>query len=599
MGESMPSQGAVAPQTAPPQAQAASQNQSAVAVEYGFFGCLLNFRGIGASMNLAAAMGEGARESWFTDMKCRLMWCAVEEVWKSNPAKGEIAAITFVLAAKKIAKQKKSPFAGVDISPAFLEEANRYGKTLEDIRAYAKALRDAEYKRSCAQILIDGQAALSGGDADSISDVVARLNKAALERSGVKDLPMERMTSNVIAKFETAYQKYFVEKDYDYVSGLPLPWRTVSRRIDGIPPGITVIGARPSVGKSSFALNILEYLAERGCHCAFNCIDMAAEMICRRPFATMSEIPLNRLLGGLPDFPKVRPRLLEIKRKLDKWNEDALLTMEHMTDIDKFKAWCIQRREQGKLDLVAVDYIQMLRAKGNFSSTNAELEYIAGELKDLATQYELPVLALSQLSRAVTKVDNKNGGGAEQREPTMADLRGSGAIEQDATMVILLYNDEAAYRQWGDNGVPLAVDPYGDGRPPENKKPSVAPVWVKIEKNQNGDGGLFPFVVHHSTFTWFLGDPSAAKVEGVGVAGGKNLQKFMRVTPDKREFAAIGIMDKRGGVVEASSAPIVEPPPEPPKTVVQPQFIGSGEMEYSQSPSEEYGQDYPDDDVPF
>jgi hypothetical protein len=272
--------------------------------------------------------------------------------------------------------------------------------------------------------------------------------------------------------------------------------------------------------------------------------------------------------------------------------------MEHMTDIDKFKAWCIQRREQGKLDLVAVDYIQMLRAKGNFSSTNAELEYIAGELKDLATQYELPVLALSQLSRAVTKVDGKNGGGAEQREPTMADLRGSGAIEQDATMVILLYNDEAAYRQWGDNGVPVSLDPYGDGRPPENKKPSVAPVWVKIEKNQNGDGGLFPFVVHHSTFTWFLGDPTAPKAEGIGVAGGKNLQKFMRITPDRRTFAAIDIMAKRGGIVAASSASGDGPPPEPPQGVVQQQFIGSGDENYAQAPAED-GQEYAEDDIPF
>lgn len=515
-------------------------------VEYGFFGCLLDFGGMSITVNLAAAMQEGANEAWFDEKRCRLAWAAVESLWKSGFNGENPNAVMILAEAQHIAAAPKSPHRGVVLDGTFLDEAAKYGRTREDIRAYAKELRNAAMARRASARLMEAMDAL-GKESDSahvVSSLVSDLNGIRQKESSVQELSMKDLTASVMKTFDTAHEQYVVKRNYDYVTGIPLLWRAVSRRMDGIQPGVTIVAARPSVGKSSFVLAMLLDMAAKGYHCAFNCIDMAAKMICQRPFSTLTGIPLNRLKSGVPEYPEYRERLMAAKRTLDAWDDESRFKILHKNNIDDFKAWCIMRKQQGLLDVVAVDYVQQLTASGRYSSTNERMEYISSQLKDLATQYDLPVVVLSQLSR--DNVKDKNG----EREPTMADLRGSGALEQDAFAVILLFVDDGTNNSWQDGSSPMCLVPGGD----PDTRDALKPVWVKIEKNQNGGRGRFPFVVYQNTFTWYLGDKDALG----GAIGAKNATKFQRITPDGRDKAFEEAVAAMGGCVTPQTAPAVQ-----------------------------------------
>lgn len=498
--------------------------QATKEVELGFFGCLLSYEGLGITLNISQAFQEGANAGWFADERCQLMWAAVESLWKQGGISDKPVAISFIMEAKRLASDKKSPFANVKIGPDFLDDAHHYGKSLTDISAYAKELRSSSIERKIKSRISEVASTFGKeSDAGHVGSALAQdIQKIIQSETNVQEMSMSDITTRIVSTFDTSYEQYVVKGNYDFVPGLPLPWRPLSRRIKGLQGGLIFIAARPSVGKSSFVLSILEFLAMKGYHCAFNCLDMAAVQILQRPFSTLSKIPLNDLNGGVKNYPQLRDRVLKAKETLDSWDVNSNFKALHYNDVDKFKSWCIMRKSMGLLDVVAIDYIQQLTAKGRFTNKNAELEYISAQLKDLATQYDLPVIVLSQLSR--DNVKDKQG----EREPTMADLRGSGALEQDAFMIMMLYPDQGTMNKWEQEIPPIGLVKDGD----QKSRQTLKPVWVKIEKNQNGDLGKFPFVVQQDIFEWRLGDYTN---DTQGPNGSKHSPKFERIVEDGRD----------------------------------------------------------------
>ena len=214
-------------------------------VEYGFFGCLLDFGGMSITVNLAAAMQEGANEAWFDEKRCRLAWAAVESLWKSGFNGENPNAVMILAEAQHIAAAPKSPHRGVVLDGTFLDEAAKYGRTREDIRAYAKELRNAAMARRTSARLMEAMDAL-GKESDSahvVSSLVSDLNGIRQKESSVQELSMKDLTASVMKTFDTAHEQYVVKRNYDYVTGIPLLWRAVSRRMDGIQPGVTIVAA--------------------------------------------------------------------------------------------------------------------------------------------------------------------------------------------------------------------------------------------------------------------------------------------------------------------------------------------------------------------
>ncbi len=522
-------------------------------LEYAFFGCLLSYDGSDLALHLATAFSLGAKPEWFKDDQCRLMWAACEAKWKSGSKR--LTPLDLIAAAQRIAKDRKSDLHGIQIKPDFIAKAKQYIYTSGDLESYAKGLRDESMRRAILTAVRESCGEMDGADARQVgSKLVGRVTDILQSGMSSRLIPMSDLTDGFMSTFDTAYDQYVVKKNYDYVSGYAMPWRHVSRLMNGISPGLTLIAARPSVGKSSFALQILEYLAEMGRKCVFNCLDMAASQICQRPASTLSGIPLNKLKRGMENYQAVRPRLVEAKETLDRWANESRFTMMTEPDVDVFVSWCIMRKAQGLLDVVCIDYVQQLQIRGRYNSENERLTAISSKLKNLAVQYDFPVIALSQLSR-----DSVKGNNGEQREPELSDLRGSGSLEQDAYMVILLHEDAATKRQW-DASPPEELVPDKD----EDKVAALRPIWAIVKKNQNGEQARFPFVVYQDTFTWYLGDYRAKKQIGIA----PNMPKFMRITPDWRNSELEQALSMTNHV--ASLSPATEPPPEQPKPTPAP-----------------------------
>ncbi len=202
----------------------------------------------------------------------------------------------------------------------------------------------------------------------------------------------------------------------------------------GFQPGeLIILAARPGVGKSAFALNVASKASEIDhCHVAFFSLEMGIDQLVMRLLSSYSNVPLGKIRQGKMNENDTA-KLLAGKKILDGLN--LYLDESTTTNIEDIKVKCRKYKREGKLDFVVIDYLQLLTASKK-GSRYEEVSYLSRALKLLARELEVPVLALSQLSRAVEKEKN----GDESRKPMLSDLRESGSIEQDADIVLFLHN---------------------------------------------------------------------------------------------------------------------------------------------------------------
>ncbi len=229
----------------------------------------------------------------------------------------------------------------------------------------------------------------------------------------------------------------------------------------GFKPGeLIVLGARPSMGKTAFALNLLLNAAlKHGKSVAFFSLEMGGEQIVDRLLSAVSEIHMSRMQRGqlnesdFAELGEAMEKLGDTSIYIDDQGGATIPTLK--SKLRKVKI------ERGSLDMVIIDYLQLMSGAGSKFAGNRvqEISEISRGLKELARELKIPIIALSQLARNVeARVDKK---------PQLADLRESGAIEQDADSVIMLYRDE-----------------YYD---PDTDRKGTADVLVR--KNRNGQVG--------------------------------------------------------------------------------------------------------------
>ena len=212
------------------------------------------------------------------------------------------------------------------------------------------------------------------------------------------------------------------------------------KAVDGITQGLQkedliVIAGRPSMGKTSLAMNIAENVAknEDGCVLVFS-LEMSSESLTSRMLASMSGISQQSFRSAnLTD--RQWEKTIQQAKKLESMNIhiDDVPNISPMDIRAKARRLSKQYRNDGGVKLVVVDYIQLMQMPGRTENRTNELSDISRSLKYLAKEVNAPVIVLSQLSRAVEQRPNKN--------PIMADLRDSGAIEQDADLIFMLYRD--------------------------------------------------------------------------------------------------------------------------------------------------------------
>jgi replicative DNA helicase len=218
------------------------------------------------------------------------------------------------------------------------------------------------------------------------------------------------------------------------VTGVPSGFWDLDTRTAGFHPSeLVIIAARPSHGKTALCLNISQHVGLKTQFAAgFFSMEMTKESLMTRMLCSDAMVDIQSVRKGMigeRDLERLRLSSEKLSQARIFIDETPALTLVEM------KAKSRRQKLEGNLDIVFIDYIQLMRTGGRFENRNQEMSFISRSLKELAKELEIPVVGISQLSRAPEK-------GRREPRPMLSDLRESGAIEQDADVVIFIYRPE-------------------------------------------------------------------------------------------------------------------------------------------------------------
>lgn len=231
----------------------------------------------------------------------------------------------------------------------------------------------------------------------------------------------------------------------DGIVGVPSGYDDLDNMTSGLQAGdLIIVAGRPSMGKTSFAMNIAEYAAMRGDGAvAVFSMEMPGEQLALRMLSSMGRINQQRLRTGKlkdEDWPRLTSAVELLANQPLFVDDTGGLTPTELRARSRRLV-----REHKKLSLIVIDYLQLMQVPGNNENRATEISEISRSLKGLAKELKVPVIALSQLNRSLEQRPNKR--------PVMSDLRESGAIEQDADLIMFIYRDEVYNEDTADKGV--------------------------------------------------------------------------------------------------------------------------------------------------
>lgn len=480
-------------------------------IEYSFFGYVFD----NAPNAILEAIELRCKKEWFSLPECQLVWTALENINRE----GDIEHFSLPVVWQEVSRlthKKKTEFSGIQFNASqFYDEAVKYrSEDTQDLSALADILRNGMLSRATKELAKTDLMGLDvSKDASSvITSFIGKLTNLVNDETLEDEITTENLVDKAVQDWDTAHQEFAVNKNYDYSGpGFQTPWQRMNKMVGNFKVGLNIIAARPSVGKTSFALQLMNYWCQCGYKCAFDCLDMACSEIVKRPTVSLAQLNLSRAELGMLTQEEYE-RLQAAANVIRDWGRKGLLRFRIDYDVDKFIAWCKLQKSLGKLDIVVIDYVQQLNVRGFDSSSNEnlKLQEISKRLKAFSLTQQVPVILLAQLNRDTVK--GKEG----PREPEISDIRGSGALEQDAYTITLLHRDDdcQAELRRGTNDIGLKLTPDGaDPKATLHTLQSLDAIWVLRKKSQNGAGGRFPMVVYNSSFQWFLGDMDAPKAD--------------------------------------------------------------------------------------
>ena len=313
----------------------------------------------------------------------------------------------------------------------FVRELITAVPTSANIKYYATIVSENAVKRRLIRITegIENECYAGKESLESVLDKTEKDVFALLSsRSGGDFVPIRQVVMNALEKIEKA------SKLSGTVTGIPTGFIDLDYRTAGLQPSdLILVAARPSMGKTAFVLNIAQYVAfHEAKSVAIFSLEMSKEQLVNRLFSLESRVDAQALrTGNLSDADW--EKLVEGAGVIG----DSKLIIDDTPgiSISELRSKCRKYKLEQGLDIIIIDYLQLMTGSGRGTeSRQQEISDISRSLKSLARELNVPVVALSQLSRAV-----------EQRpdhRPMMSDLRESGAIEQDADVVMFIYRDD-------------------------------------------------------------------------------------------------------------------------------------------------------------
>ena len=244
--------------------------------------------------------------------------------------------------------------------------------------------------------------------------------------------------SNTVDRIETLFDAH------SPITGLPTGFTDFDKLTSGLQPSdLIVVAGRPSMGKTTFAMNVAEYISMKmDKPVLIFSMEMPAEQLTMRMLASLSRIELQQIRTGQfkeVDWPKITSAIALLSEKKMYIDDAGALGPGEVRSRARRVA-----REHGDLGLIVIDYLQLMRVPGRIENRTAEISEISRSLKILARELNVPIIALSQLNRSLEQ--------RTDRRPVMSDLRESGAIEQDADLITFIYRDEIYHKDTVDKG---------------------------------------------------------------------------------------------------------------------------------------------------
>ena len=260
-----------------------------------------------------------------------------------------------------------------------------------------------------------------------LDDTEKRVFQLVQRRNTEDFTPIRQIVMNAMDRVEAA------SRNKGSVTGIPTGFLDLDYRTAGMQPSdLVLIAARPSMGKTAFVLNIAQHVAfKQNKAVAIFSLEMSKEQLVNRMFALESNIDAQNLRTGQLNDEEWE-KLIESAGVIGKSN--LYIDDTPGISVAELRSKCRKLKLEKNLSMIIIDYLQLMSGSGRSESRQQEISDISRSLKGLARELNVPVLALSQLSRAV-----------EQRpdhRPMMSDLRESGAIEQDADVVMFIYRDD-------------------------------------------------------------------------------------------------------------------------------------------------------------
>jgi replicative DNA helicase len=315
-----------------------------------------------------------------------------------------------------------------------------------NIRRYAEIVRERSIMRKLAETatnIADLAYNPMGREAAQLVDeaesrIFAISEEGARARQGFLEMPP--VLTEVVERIDLLYNR---DNPSD-VTGVPTGFADVDRMTSGFQPGdLVIVAGRPSMGKTALALNMAEHVAlNAGLPVGIFSMEMSASQLAMRLLGSIGKLDQHRLRTGRLAEDDWR-RLTDAVGRLS----EAPIQIDETAALNALELRARARRlhrQYGRLGMIVVDYLQLMSASSQGENRATEISEISRSLKALAKELSVPVVALSQLNRSLEQRPNKR--------PVMSDLRESGAIEQDADLILFIYRDEVYNPESPDKG---------------------------------------------------------------------------------------------------------------------------------------------------
>lgn len=330
---------------------------------------------------------------------------------------------------------------------AYLNALAQNTPSAANIRRYAEIVRDRGVLRKLITVSDEITSAAFNPQGKEVkqmldeaeSKIFSIAEEGARGSQGFQEI--QPLLTQVVERIDELYNR----DNQNEITGVPTGFVDLDRMTSGLQPGdLIIVAGRPSMGKTAFSVNIGETVAvESGLPVAIFSMEMGGTQLAMRMLGSVGRLDQHRLrTGRLNDDDW--PRLTHAIQKMN----DAQVYIDETPALNSIELRARSRRLArtcGKLGLIIVDYLQLMSANSPGENRATEISEISRNLKGLAKELNCPVIALSQLNRSLEQRPNKR--------PVMSDLRESGAIEQDADLILFIYRDEVYNPDSPDKGM--------------------------------------------------------------------------------------------------------------------------------------------------